>query len=134
MDYDSEGENDPHWMRSKTQMMIDEFTDVNEGEKEIMKMWNLHIMKFGFIGDCQISEACRLFVQENGRVIKEKNLRSNFLLHLMSLYDYGLIDATQKAGIIRKLSAYFAPAAVNGVQSSSAYSLDDDDDDAQDSS
>jgi hypothetical protein len=25
-------------------MMIDEFTDVNEGEKEIMKMWNHHIM------------------------------------------------------------------------------------------
>ena len=25
--------------------MIDEFTDVNEGEKELMKMWNSHIMK-----------------------------------------------------------------------------------------
>jgi polycomb protein SUZ12 len=29
--------------------MIDEFTDVNEGEKEVMKMWNLHIMKNGFV-------------------------------------------------------------------------------------
>lgn len=26
--------------------MIDEFTDVNEGEKELMKLWNLHIMKY----------------------------------------------------------------------------------------
>ena len=25
--------------------MIDEFTDVNEGEKEVMKLWNLHMMK-----------------------------------------------------------------------------------------
>ena len=25
--------------------MIEEFTDVNEGEKELMKLWNLHIMK-----------------------------------------------------------------------------------------
>ena len=25
--------------------MIDEFTDVNEGEKEVMKMWNLHVME-----------------------------------------------------------------------------------------
>jgi len=25
--------------------MIDEFTDVNEGEKEVMKMWNLHVMQ-----------------------------------------------------------------------------------------
>lgn len=29
--------------------MIDEFTDVNEGEKELMKMWNLHIMKHGYV-------------------------------------------------------------------------------------
>jgi polycomb protein SUZ12 len=28
-------------------MMIDDFTDVNEGEKELMKMWNLHVMKHG---------------------------------------------------------------------------------------
>ena len=24
--------------------LIDDFTDVNSGEKEIMKMWNIHIM------------------------------------------------------------------------------------------
>lgn len=29
--------------------MIDEFTDVNEGEKEVMKLWNLHVMKHGFV-------------------------------------------------------------------------------------
>lgn len=26
---------------------IEEFSDVNEGEKEVMKMWNLHVMKHG---------------------------------------------------------------------------------------
>ena len=25
--------------------MIDEFMDVNSGEKELMKLWNLHVMK-----------------------------------------------------------------------------------------
>ena len=25
--------------------LIDEFTDVNDGEKELMKLWNLHLMK-----------------------------------------------------------------------------------------
>ena len=24
--------------------LIDEFTDVNEGEKELMKLWNVHVM------------------------------------------------------------------------------------------
>lgn len=45
LDHDSEDESDPLWLREKTLMMIDEFSDVNDGEKEIMKMWNLHVMK-----------------------------------------------------------------------------------------
>lgn len=49
MEEDSEGENDPPWLQKKTMMMIDEFTDVNEGEKELMKMWNLHVMKHGLV-------------------------------------------------------------------------------------
>jgi len=34
--------------------MIDEFSDVNEGEKELMKLWNLHVMRHGFVDDCQL--------------------------------------------------------------------------------
>ena len=44
-EYDSEGDNDPDWLRSHTKRMLDEFTDVNEGEKRLMKLWNLFILK-----------------------------------------------------------------------------------------
>lgn len=47
LDYDSEGEPDPKWLQRTTKQMIDEFTDVNGGEKELMKLWNLHVMKHG---------------------------------------------------------------------------------------
>lgn len=60
MDVDSEDESDPIWLRKKTAMMIDEFTDVNDGEKEIMKMWNLHVMREGYI--LFIIIFCRLFI------------------------------------------------------------------------
>lgn len=49
MDVDSEDESDPKWLQKKTSMMIDDFTDVNDGEKELMKMWNLHVMKHGYV-------------------------------------------------------------------------------------
>jgi polycomb protein SUZ12 len=39
------GEPDPEWLQKTTKQMIDEFTDVNDGEKELMKLWNLHCMK-----------------------------------------------------------------------------------------
>lgn len=47
LEYDSEGEPDPKWLQRTTKQMIDEFTDVNNGEKELMKLWNLHVMKHG---------------------------------------------------------------------------------------
>ncbi|XP_054155235.1 polycomb protein suz12-A-like [Oppia nitens] len=103
MDYDSEGENDPQWMKQKTQMMIDEFTDVNEGEKEVMKMWNLHIMKYGFVGDCQIPLACNMFVDEKATELVERNLYMNFILHLNNLYDFGLLSQTNLWDSVRKL-------------------------------
>uniref|UniRef100_A0AAR2JRR5 Polycomb protein VEFS-Box domain-containing protein n=1 Tax=Pygocentrus nattereri TaxID=42514 RepID=A0AAR2JRR5_PYGNA len=92
MDVDSEDERDPEWLREKTTMQIEEFTDVNEGEKEVMKLWNLHVMKHGFIADNQMNQACMLFVEECGSIIMEKNLCRNFLLHLVSMHDFGLVS------------------------------------------
>ncbi|KAI1291863.1 Polycomb protein Su(z)12 [Halotydeus destructor] len=105
MDVDSEEENDPEWMRIKTQLMIDDFTDVNAGEKGIMKKWNLHMMKHGFVGDCQMYDACKMFVEQQGQDIWEKKLYCNFLLHLCNLFDYGLIDGPQKVAIIRSIQS-----------------------------
>ncbi|XP_018320290.1 polycomb protein Su(z)12 isoform X2 [Agrilus planipennis] len=103
MDIDSEGENDPEWLRAKTMMMIDEFTDVNEGEKELMKMWNLHVMKYGFVGDCQIPLACAMFVQHKGQELLLKNLYRNFVIHMCSLFDFGLVSAVCLYQTIQKL-------------------------------
>ncbi|KAH9498850.1 Polycomb protein suz12, partial [Bulinus truncatus] len=81
----------PRWLKQKTIMMIDEFTDVNEGEKELMKMWNQHVMDKEYIGDCMVPQACFTFVAEHGKKIIGKNLCRNFLLHLVNLFDFSLI-------------------------------------------
>ncbi|XP_073843557.1 polycomb protein Su(z)12 isoform X2 [Musca autumnalis] len=103
LDIDSEGESDPLWLRQKTIQMIDEFTDVNEGEKELMKLWNLHVMKHGFVGDCQLPIACEMFIETNGYEIIRKNIYRNFILHMSSLYDYGLISPETFYKIVQKL-------------------------------
>ena len=48
-------------MRIKTSKMIDDFTDVNSGEKDFMKMWNLHIQHYTFVGDCQMPQVIEYF-------------------------------------------------------------------------
>ncbi|KAM3864007.1 polycomb protein suz12-B-like [Diretmus argenteus] len=94
MEVDSEDERDPDWLREKTVMQIDDFTDVNEGEKEIMKLWNLHVMKYGFITDNQMNLACLQFVQRHGAHIVQRDLCRNFLLHLVSMHDFNLVSTT----------------------------------------
>ncbi|XP_077055090.1 polycomb protein suz12-B [Siphateles boraxobius] len=91
MEVDSEDERDPEWLREKTTTQIEEFTDVNEGEKEVMKLWNLHVMKNGFIADNQMSQASMLFVENYGPHIIRRNLCRNFLLHLVNLHDFNLV-------------------------------------------
>uniref|UniRef100_A0A9R1SIY4 SUZ12 polycomb repressive complex 2 subunit a n=2 Tax=Cyprinus carpio TaxID=7962 RepID=A0A9R1SIY4_CYPCA len=105
MDVDSEDERDPAWLREKTVMQIDEFTDVNEGEKEVMKLWNLHVMKNGFIADNQMNQACLLFVEQHITTIIEKNLCQNILLHLVSMHDFGLVNTAT----IDKAMAHLKP-------------------------
>ncbi|OCT63198.1 polycomb protein suz12 isoform X2 [Xenopus laevis] len=92
MEVDSEDEKDPEWLREKTITQIEEFSDVNEGEKEVMKMWNLHVMKHGFIADNQMNHGCMLFVENYGPQIIQKNLCRNFMLHLVSMHDFNLIS------------------------------------------
>ena len=54
--------------------MIDDFTDVNRGEKEFMKMWNNHVQKYTFVGDCQMPRALAMFIDIRGQDIVQKNL------------------------------------------------------------
>ncbi|KAL0993582.1 hypothetical protein UPYG_G00110060 [Umbra pygmaea] len=92
VEHDSEDEKDPLWLRERTIMQIEEFTDVNEGEKEVMKLWNLHVMKYGYIADNQMNGACLAFVERCGTDIAQKNLGRNFLLHLVSMHDFNLVS------------------------------------------
>ncbi|RZF43138.1 hypothetical protein LSTR_LSTR012558 [Laodelphax striatellus] len=103
MDVDSEDENDPKWLQKKTQMMIDDFTDVNEGEKELMKKWNLHVMKHGFVGDCQIPLASTMFLKDRGHELLMKNLYRNFVLHMCNLFDFGLVSPVTVYTVVQNL-------------------------------
>ncbi|XP_045450917.1 polycomb protein suz12-B [Melitaea cinxia] len=111
LDIDSENETDPLWLQQKTMMMIDEFTDVNEGEKELMKMWNLHVMKYNYVGDCQIPLACQMFLQMKGKELLEKNLYRNFILHMCSLHDFGLLSPVALYQTVQMLNQMLADNA-----------------------
>lgn len=104
LDLDSEADMDPAWLRERTKLMIDEFTDVNEGEKEILKLWNIHLMQnYQYKGDNMIKKACHDFVEKEGHQILSQNLFKNFTLHLANLFDFGLLGSEDVLECIRRL-------------------------------
>lgn len=93
IDYNSDDEFVPEWLRLNTTRQIDDFVDVNDGEKEIMKMWNLHVMENRYICNAQMKPAILSFVSARGEEILSRNLYKNFIIHLCNLNDYHLISA-----------------------------------------
>lgn len=102
-DEDSEGEMDPGWLQKHSKKLIEDFSDVNEGEKEMLKMWNLHVMKHNFVGYSQMPLACEMFINEYGNEILSQNLYRNFLLHLTNLHDQGMLSPVQMHLITKRL-------------------------------
>jgi len=95
IDYDSDNELDPDWLKQQTNLLIDDFDDVNEGEKDMMRLWNLHNIKFNYVPDCQFYRLCELFIQDQTESMIRKNLFNNFILLLANLFDYGLLNANE---------------------------------------
>nr|XP_039264811.1 polycomb protein suz12-A-like [Styela clava] len=96
-DIDSEEEaSEPDWLFGHTKRMIDEFTDVNEGEKALMKIWNLHVMRISceILSDIQIEEECKRFIDKNITILSRHSLRRNLLLHFLCLVDFGVFKTS----------------------------------------
>ncbi|CAH8542982.1 unnamed protein product [Heterobilharzia americana] len=95
-DTDSEAEDAPVWLRQHYQRKIEEFTDVNQGEKQTMQLWNallLSIHPSGLVvSDSQVLTILCQFIHQHSRWIHRRRLRINLLLHLTNLLDYGLIS------------------------------------------
>lgn len=100
-----EDQTDPGWLKIKTSKMIDDFTDVNSGEKDFMKMWNLHIQHFTFVGDCQMPQALAIFLETRGQEVIQKNLFRNFCLHLVNLFEFGIIGPAHVFTAISRLQS-----------------------------
>lgn len=103
IDENSEDEMDPLWLRQNICRLIDDFIDVNAGEKEIMKLWNLHVLANNYVCDAQMGTAILSFVQNYGEQILRQNLYRNCLMHICNLSDYCLITSSDAYKSVRHL-------------------------------
>ena len=61
---------------------------------------------YTFAGDCQMSQALQMFIQEKGMEILERNLYRHFVLHVSSLFEFGIIDPGQVLDAISQMQDF----------------------------
>lgn len=83
----------PEWISKWASLQMDDFIDINDGEKQIMNLWNQHMLKHNYVADIQMKDACMSFVHSKGCEIISRNLYKNFILHLNCLVDFGILCA-----------------------------------------
>lgn len=87
-----EAEEDYQWLVDVSSRQIDDFLDLNEGEKAFFKLWNKHLHHNPCYGDVMMIPIMEKFIDEVGEKIWQMNLYKNFLLHLSNFYDFGILD------------------------------------------
>ena len=71
---------------------IQEFIDLNRGEKQILLMWNDFMIRKSAAGFLHLPQLCKEFIHTHGVAIIQENLYRNCILHFTNLEHSGLID------------------------------------------
>jgi len=66
-------------------------------------MKSLYVCFARYVGDCQIPLACTMFLESKGKELLLKNLYRNFVLHMCSLFDFGLVSPVTLYTTIQRL-------------------------------
>ncbi|KAF4522553.1 hypothetical protein B566_EDAN012844 [Ephemera danica] len=92
------------WHPENSRREMNDFTDVNEGEKVVMNEWNTFVsVKFKILAVNQVVPACRMFIQQCGPSLLKQKLYRNVVLHFVCLHDFGILSATDLYPLILEL-------------------------------
>jgi len=80
------------WIGYFTKKRLDEITDVNTAEKSLMNIWNVHVAKYQGRGVRHLDKVLKDFLTEHSHTLIELNLYRNFVSHIASLQQSGLIS------------------------------------------
>jgi hypothetical protein len=90
--YDSDEDINTSWEHIHSYDLINEFQDISGLEKKFMIIWNTFLNSFPIYADRYMGVALEIFVRRYGLYLIENGLRHILLLHLMTMWDFSLIN------------------------------------------
>jgi len=97
-----EAEESYDWLNDLSHRQIDDFDDVNEGEKSFFKLWNSHLHEYPCYGDQMLLEIMQNFIDLYAVKIHRTNLYKNFVLHMSNLSNFGAISSPSMMEMINQ--------------------------------
>ena len=97
-----EAEESYDWAIDLSHRQIDDFLDLNQGEKALMKFWNTHLHKNPCYGDRMLIQILAEFIDQYGLRIYRQNLQKNLMLHLSNLHDFAAISSCTMLEMINR--------------------------------
>ena len=87
---------------------ITQFIDISENDKQFFKLWNSFI-KSNHLENKSINfeKIIINFLKDNAKELYEKNIRRNFILHLVCIYDNNQLSDENLKNIIDKMDKIF---------------------------
>lgn len=123
--HEVEAEEDYQWLVDAANRQIDDFLDLNDGEKAFYKLWNTHMHFNPCFGDVMMVQILEKFIDERGTQIWKYNLYKNFLLHLTNFYEFGILDQVTILQMIRRLQMQFVKNSSSSSNQFLTQSCDD---------
>ncbi len=104
---ESEAEESYDWLLNMSKRQIDDFVDLNEGEKAFFKLWNTFLHDNPAYGDNMFHKVLDMFVDAHGPQIYRENLYRNFTLHLSNLQTFNVITTETVLATLLKIQRIF---------------------------
>ena len=87
---------------------INEYVDVNRGEKRILELWNDFMFKRSSVGFVHLPDICSQFIKANGSLIVKENLYRNCVLHFTNMEQSGMIDCITHLRLVGQIQTHVA--------------------------
>ena len=105
-DVDSDEEADDSWAKTLSECILKELGDVSPKEKVFLNLWNRFMESHTVIRDGAVPNKCEEFLEGWWEELIGGDLRNQFLLHLMNLWDNRLIPSHRIAALMKRYDEY----------------------------
>lgn len=105
-DVDSDDEADDEWAQMLSECVLKELGDVSHKEKMFMNVWNRFMESHSVTADRVVPVKCKNFLTTYHAMLIKEELRDQFLLHLMNLWDNRLIPSRVIVALMKLFDEY----------------------------